>query len=303
MKVAMKQFGTVTALSLLLLTGAAFAQDEEVVTEETSEETMAEEEGGWFSGITGWFSGLFGGSDDDAGDSVAAEPVEETESSAASTGSTDWYGGASVGVTKYEENNLSTSTGFKAYGGAILNNRIGFEAAYTDLGDSDIKGAPGASLAVDGFRGLVTVSTGAEGADSPVRLGLGYYSLDASVGSFSESSSGLAAAVNFEKAVTDRLYLTLGVDFYFGAKAFGVRSDALVFGLGLAFHTSRPGVAEAPEVEAVEVSEPAAESEAPVAEEAAPVMESESVAEPSAESPVVEEPVPTEEPAVEEPAQ
>ena len=296
MKVAMKQFGTVTALSLLLLTGAAFAQDEAVVTEETSEEAVAEEEGGWFSGITGWFSGLFGGSDDDAGDSAAAESVEEAESSAAPTGGTDWYGGASVGVTKYEENSLSTSTGFKAYGGAILSNRIGFEAAYMDFGDSDIKGAPG-SLAADGFRGLVTVSTGAEGADSPVRLGLGYYSLDASVGSFSESSSGLAAAVNFEKAVTDRLYLTLGVDFYFGAKASGVRSDALVFGLGLAFHTSRPGVAEVPEGESVEVSEPAAESEAPAAEAVTPAEE------PAVEDPApIDEPAATEEPAVEEPA-
>lgn len=287
MKVAMKQFGTVTALSLLLLTGAAFAQDEAAVTEETSEEAVAEEEGGWFSGITGWFSGLFGGSDDEPEESVASDAAADEP---AAPGGTDWYGGAGLGVAKYEENGLSTSTAFNVYGGAILSNRIGFEAGFSDLGDSDIKGTS-SKLATDGFRGLVTFSSAADVADTPVRLGLGYYSFDAAVGSVSDSSSGLTAAVNFEKAMTERLFLSLGVDFYFGAKAFGVRSDVLVFGLGLAFHTSPPGavVAEA-DAESVEVGEPAAE---------VPAEEPAVAAEPA---PVEAAPTPAEEPAVEEPA-
>lgn len=284
---------SVLALSLLAFASAPFAQDEEV----------ADEGGGWFEGVTSFFSGLFGG-DEDGSEAVEEAPVEEA-SAGGTFGGLEWYLGADAGVTKHQPRELrSAKPSLSAYGGGILANRWGFELAYLDMGDADVRNAT-PDLAVDGFRGGVTYNT--ESGDAPVRVGLGYYSVDASLGNASESSSGFAVGVKFEQAVTERLYLTLGTDLLFGVKLGGQRSDSIMFGIGLAFHTAPPALAEPGEDEGVTVTEPAFEDAAPQVEEAPVVYETPESYETPADTgsdatgsgePVIEEPAeaPEEEP-------
>lgn len=271
------------ALSLLTFSTAPFAQDE------------ADEGGGWFSGVTSFFSNLFS-SDDEADQPAAADDG----SSPGGTGGLEWYVGADGGVTKHESKALRVARGsYSAYAGGIFQNRLGFELGYLDLGKADVKGAPGVTLAVDGYRGMLTFNT--EAGDAPVRLGVGYYSLDSTLGGASESSSGLTLGFKFEQAVTEHMYLTLGTDFLLGNKLGGEKSDAIMFGIGLSFHTSPPMAAAADEDDGVGVTEPAYE-EAPVTDEnpaGEPSTDEPAAAEPPVEEPATDEPV-TEEPVTEE---
>lgn len=231
------------ALALLTFATAPFAQDD-----------VEEEGGGWFSGVTSFFSNLFSSGDDE--DESASEPGESMF--AGFGGGIEWYAGADAGVTKHQSRALHSASGsYSAYGGGTFSNRIGFELGYLDMADADIRGSSD-TLGVTGYRGGITYST--ETGDAPVRLGLGMYSADGEVGSVKESTDGAVFSVKLEQAVTQHLYLTLGTDVYFGMRfGSGGRSDAIMFGIGLAFHTSPPAPAEAEDDGGIGVAEPAYE--------------------------------------------
>lgn len=253
----------IVAIALLSFAGASFAQDD-----------VEEESGGWFSGISSFFSNLFSSDDSSAVDAVA-----ESDSGGTFSG-IEWYGGADGGVTKYSSGELRVSRiTYGAYAGGILSNRVGFELGYLDLGEADVQGSPGTTLASDGYRGMLTYST--EAGDAPVRIGLGYYSIDSAINAGkSESSSGLTVGIKFEQAITENVYMTMGTDLLFGGKRGGEKSDAIMFGIGLAFHTSRPLPAAEAEDDGIGVTEPAYEETS---------YEEPAYEEPAYESPVTED--------------
>lgn len=232
------------ALSLLAFAGGAYAQDE-AAAEPAAEEEVAEENGGWFSGITGLFSGVsdwFGGVGEGIGNALS--------------GGGGFYGNATLGVTKYEVREISTAEGFSVSGGYMVGNKLGLEAGYVDLGNSDVLG--GGKASTDGYRVLAVYNSYEPGNSNAARLGLGYYALDGSLeGGGSDSTSGGLFSVSLERGLTERVYLSGGVDLYLNAEAFGIKSDIIVFGLGLSYHFGGGGgdVGEAEEAP-VEVVEP-----------------------------------------------